>query len=416
MTTTSVPTLEFDHHAPCASHRRGDVLAQVRDHPVFWTESNGGHWVVASHEMVKRVLRDPATFSSLKTDDMQGGDTIPTVIGPRLLPAEVDPPLHRTLRLILTPKFHRRAVDAILPEMEKFIIEVIQDVAAKGEFDIVHDIADRIPAGLMATYLGFPPDNRVPFIRMVHAALELMPHAADPDFGSTPETQEGLAAFERGIATIRSAIADRRVNPTDDLVSHLVAPEFDLDDDTVQWLVFTLIVGGAENPAAMISNSLLYLSQDTALRDRLAADPELIPTACEELLRYTSAAVSLARTATEDVELGGVTIREGDRVLVWLPGANHDPRVFDRPDEVNINRNTHSHVAFGDGPHVCIGALLFRVWFKIMMREILTTMPNYTIDEQSAVRFDDAATMYGWRTMPAKTSCSNLAGAESWAP
>jgi cytochrome P450 len=402
--TQPVPTLDFDHHSSRSSHHRDEVIVAVRDHPIFWTESNGGHWVVASHALAKRVFRDPAVFSSLKTEEMTGGDTIPTVIGPRLLPAEVDPPYHRTLRKILTPKFHKKAVEALAPSTEAFIADVIDAAVAKDEFDVVHDIADKIPAGLMVRYLGFPEEERVPFIRSVQAALNVMPYASDPEFAQSPQMQEGLAAFGHACMVINTLIASRRAEPADDLVSHLVAPEFGLNDEEVLWLTFTLLVGGAENPAAMIGNSLLYLAQDTALRARLAADHSLIPAACEELLRQTSSAVSLARTVVSDVELDGAQLRAGQRVLIWLPAANRDPAIFDDPAVVDIDRPSCPHLAFGDGPHVCIGAPLFREWFHVMLSEILTKMPNYTVDFDNAHRFDDSATMWGWRTMPARAN------------
>jgi cytochrome P450 len=403
-TTAPVPTLDFDHHSVRASHHRDDVLAEVVDHPIFWTEAHGGYWVVTSHALVKRVLRDPESFSSHKTEEMTGGDTIPTVIGPKLIPAEVDPPFHRTLRRILTPKFHNKAVDRIAPQLEELIVAAVDEAVAKGDFDVVHDIANRIPAGSMVVYLGFPEEERVPFIKSVQAALDVMPYASDPEFAQSPKMAEGLAALGHAIGVIQALMAERKAEPVDDVVSHLVNPEFELDDDTIMWLIFTLLVGGAENPAATIGNSMLHLAQDTELRKRLAADHSLIPTAADELLRQTSAAVSLARTVTKDMELEGAQLRAGQRLLVWLPGANRDPRVFDRPAEVDIDRPANPHVAFGDGPHVCIGAALFRMWFHVLLREVLTKMPEYTVDLDRAVRFDDAATMWGWRSMPAHTN------------
>lgn len=404
MGETLTPTIDFDHHSLRAAHHRDDVLAQVRPHPIFWTESHGGYWVVTSHELVKRVLRDPITFSSLKTEEMTGGDTIPTVIGPRLIPAETDPPYHRTLRKSLVPEFNAGAIKRLEPELNDFISSVIDEAVAKDEFDVVADIANRIPAGSMVALLGFPEEERVPFIKSVQAALEVMPYAGDPEFAASPPMQEGLAHFGHAVEVIKSLISSRRAEPREDIVSRLVAPELGFNDDEVLWLTFTLLVGGAENPAAMVGNSLLYLSQDTDLRSRLVADHSLIPAACEELLRYTSSAVSLARTVTQDTELEGAHIKKGDRILTWLPGANRDERVFDHADTVDIDRPSCPHVAFGDGPHVCIGAPLFRAWFRIMLREILTKMPNYSIDLERSQRFDDAATMWGWRTMPASAN------------
>lgn len=402
--TQQKPVLDFDHHSLRAAHHREEVLAQVAPYPIFWTEAHGGYWVVTSHALIKRVLRDHELFSSNKTPEMTGGDTIPTVIGPRLIPAEVDPPYHRTLRKLLTPKFHNKAVEKLLPQLETLIVEAVDEAVAKGEFDVVHDIANRIPAGSMVVYLGFPEEERVPFIKSVQAALDVMPYASDPDFAQSPKMAEGMAALGHAVGVIQALMAERKANPTDDVVSHLVNPEFEIPDDDIMWIIFTLLVGGAENPAATIGNSLAYLAQDTELRARLAADHSLIPAACEELLRQTSSAVSLARTVTRDTEFEGQQLHEGDRLLVWLPGANHDESVFERPAEVDIDRPSCPHVAFGDGPHVCVGAGLFRVWFQIMMREVLTKMPNYTVDLDRSVRFDDSATMWGWRSMPARVS------------
>jgi cytochrome P450 len=402
--SAEIPTLDFDHHSAFTSNHRDEVLAQVSPHPIFWTERHGGYWVVTSYSLVKRVLRDPGLFSSQKTEEMTGGVTIPTVIGPRIIPAEIDPPHHRKLRKILAPQFNRSAIERVRPRLEEMISGIVDEVVAKGDFDVVHDIADRIPAGAIVEYLGFAEDERIPFIRSVQAALNVMPYAADPDFANSPKMLEGLTALGHAVDVIKSLIAERREKPTDDVVSHLVSPEFELDNDEILWVTFTLIVGGAENPAAMIGNSLLYLSQDAELRARLVADHSLIPAACEELLRQTSSAVSLGRTVTQDIEFEGAQLHKGDRLLVWLPAANRDAAVFVRPHAVDIDRPSCPHMALGDGPHVCVGAAMFRVWFDIMMREILTKMPDFVVDLDRAERFDDAATMWGWRTMPAMIS------------
>jgi cytochrome P450 len=270
--TQQKPVLDFDHHSVRAAHHREEVLAEVVPHPIFWTEAHGGYWVVTSHALIKRVLRDHEVFSSHKTPEMTGGDTIPTVIGPRLIPAEVDPPYHRTLRKLLTPKFHNKAVEKLLPQLETLIVGVIDEAVAKGEFDVVHDIANRIPAGSMVVYLGFPEQERVPFIKSVQAALDVMPYASDPDFAQSPKMAEGMAALGHAVGVIQALMAERKATPTDDVVSHLVNPEFGLGDDDIMWMIFTLLVGGAENPAAMIGNSLAYLAEDTELRASETAD------------------------------------------------------------------------------------------------------------------------------------------------
>ena len=402
-TTPDTPVLDFDHHSVRTAHHRDEVLAEVSRHPIFYTEANGGYWVVTSHDLTRVVLRDPQNFSSLKDEDGSGGVTIPTMVGPRLLPAEVDAPYHRTLRRILAPFFQRSAVERMRPAIETLTREAIDRVILKREFDVATDIASVVPARTIVEYLGFPESERVAFISSIHAALDVMPHAADPTWAGRPELVEGMHALGHAIEVINDLIAERRARPTEDLVSFIAANR-EVPDEHIMWIIFTLLVGGIENPAAMISNSLLYLAVDDALRQRLIADPSLIPAACEELMRHITPGVSLARNVTQDVEIGGVNLRTGDRILLWLPGPNHDCSVFHQPAQVDIDRPTCPHLAFGDGPHVCPGATLFRVQFEFLLTEMLRRIPYYTVDLDRVRRYDDAATMCGFKSLPARTN------------
>ena len=409
MSTTEAtkPVLEFDHHSVRASHNRPELLAMVRDHPVFWSEAHGGYWVAASHETVKEVLGDPETFSSEKAEDGSGGDTIPS-IGPRLLPAECDEPRHKELRKLLWEKFNRKAVAELRPMVDLIVTNAIDNVIAQGEFDVIHDIADVIPAGVITSYLGFPESDRIPFIRTVQVVLSLqaalMPGALETM--DQEQLQAGMNAFVSARQTIIELMSERRERPADDLVSCLVnQSDIAIDDDELAFMVFTLMVGGFENPSALIANSMLHLASDRELREALIADPGRIHAATEEFLRYTSAAVSLARTCTRDLDFHGVRMSRGDRVLTWLPGANHDPTVFEAPERYELGRgNVRQNVAFGYGIHRCVGFVLAELEFDLLWSQLLTRVPDFTIDVERCERVDDAHTMYGFRTMPARTN------------
>jgi cytochrome P450 len=391
--TTPVQALDFDHHSARTTNDREQVLAELSQHPIFWTNSHDGYWVVTSHALAREVLRNAAVFSSHKNDDMTGGPTIPTTPGPRLLPVETDAPYHRKFLKVLTPRFTRGAVERLRPWLEEFVADVIDRAVQMREFDIVHDIAEQIPAGAMVKYLGFPDEDRISFIQSAHAMLPASerPYAPDPKFG-----------FDYSVGLIKALIAQRRAEPADDLMSHLISPEFDLDDEEVLWLTFTILTGSSQSPVAFLGNSLLYLAQNPDLRDRLVADPGLIPAAGEELLRQTSSATGVARTVLEDITLGGVQVRKGDRLLVWLPSVNWDPAVFEHPEKADIDRPACPHMAFGLGAHLCTGAALIRTMFEVMMREVLTKMPNYEVDTTGQLRFEDSSTMWGWRDLPAR--------------
>ncbi|MHB8690472.1 MAG: cytochrome P450 [Solirubrobacteraceae bacterium] len=394
--------VDFDHHATEASRDRYTVLSRVGGNPVFYTEAHGGYWVVTTHQLTKHVLRTPEVFSSLKHPDGTGGVTIPTAPGPRLIPAEADGAYHRQLRKILTPKFNRAAAAEMRPRVERVVRQTIDQVIEKCDFDVVHDISDVIPAGVMVEYLGFPEEMRVPFIKSVQAALSVMPLAGPAELADpSEELKAGIESFMYAVNAIREVVARRREEPMDDVVSYLAAAEQTLDDDELLWLTFTLFVGGAENPAAFISNAMIILAEDEALRRRLTRQPDLIPGAIDEFLRVITAGVSLARNVVQDVELGGQQLSAGDRVLLWLPAANHDIGVFSAPAVIDVERSPCPHVAFGDGPHVCVGSWLARLEFQLLFEELLKRMPDYRLHIDRAERFDDAATMYGWRTLPA---------------
>lgn len=388
------PTVEFDHHSREFAQNREGILGELRrSSPVAYTESHGGYWVVSSFELVKRVLGDPETFSSLKQEDGSGGVTIPS-IGPRLLPAEVDPPHHTELRKVLNPLFGKAAVDQLTPVVGEIVTTLVESIWEKQEFDVVHDVADVLPASVMVTYLGFPEEDRVPFIRSIQAAVSM---AALED-----GEESGIEAFASMCSEILRLCEERRQAPTGDLTSQLVHhTDPTLDEEELLWLIFTLLVGGIENTAALISNSMIFLAEDPTLRKELLQDPSLIPATVEELLRFVTPGVSLCRNVTVDVELGGVQLKAGDRVLVSLPGANHDGAMFPQGDAFDVRRSSRQHLAFGYGPHFCVGALLARVQFRILLEKLLAKLPNYVVHLGRAVRFEDAGIMNGWRTIPA---------------
>jgi cytochrome P450 len=223
----------------------------------------------------------------------------------------------------------------------------------------------------------------------------LEPKAIDGDVSE-------MEAFADACQRIMALIEARRAQPTEDLMSYLVThqdPSF--DEEELLWLTFTLLLAGIENTAALFTNAMIHLYKDRPLRDRLMADPSLIPAATEEFLRVYTPGVSLARTVVQDVEVGGVQLVKGDRILVALPGANHDETVFPQGRTVDIDRASRNHVAFGYGPHYCLGAWLARMEWNIMCEAVLRRMPDYVIHLDRAERFADAGIMNGWRTVPA---------------
>ncbi len=403
---SACPVLDFDHHAPINSHDRDTVIRQVRDHPVFYTEANGGHWVITSFPLAKKVLADSRTFTGAKSADGGGGVSIPSV-GWQLLPSEAPDERHRVLRRSLDWMFNKTAVEALRPFVEDTVRRTLDRVIEQGEFDVVHDLAAGIPPAVITHYVGFSDEERGYFIESVAAALSQLDMSdSGGDAPDGPSHQGSADAFADASRRLGELIERRRAEPADDLTSRLIKDtDLALSDLELFSLLFTTMAGGIENPVAMISNALYELGRDTELRAQLIADPDLIPAAIDEIYRWVTPAVAAARTATREVEIGGVTIAEGDRVLVWYPAANHDPNVFTDPERFDIHRaNNRQHLGLGAGSHFCFGFLLARVEMEVTLREVLTRIPDYVIDTDNSHRMPDAATMYSWQTMPARTT------------
>lgn len=390
---SACPHLDFNHRSAEVAQNRDIISRQLLSTPIFYTDAFDGFYVVASYELCRAVLSNADVFSSAKHPDGSGGVTIPPIEA-RLLPGEVDPPLHTLARRAMNPLFSGKGMAKLQVIVDDVVTRAVDKVIAMKHFDVVHDIAEPIPAGVVLGYLGCDPDQLVVAGK---AAQSMMGTAADPD--------EAAKNFKIMTEALRDLVAQRKAKAADDATSFLIQQDsYRFTDDELYWAVFTIAIGGIETPTALIENSLLYIAQHPTLRNRLAADLSLIPSAVEEFLRFFTPGGALARTVTRDFNLGGVDLCAGDRVLVWLPSANIDERVFSQPDEVVIDRpENRGHLALGHGRHFCLGAPLARLEVAAAITQVLTRIPNYQVDLANAQRFDNVGNMYGWWRMPAVT-------------
>lgn len=388
------PVVHFDHHSAAFGQDRTRILRQLRTTtPLAYTESHGGHWVVTSYALATIVLENPEVFSSAKAADGSRGVTIPSV-PVRLLPAETDPPLHTQLRKAIAGAYSPRALKAMEPSVREIVRESVDRIVAKGAFDIVEDIAEMVPPLVGLRHLGFPDEHRATMVGAIKTALHT---------GVPPEAAG--KAFQAACGMMLSFAQSRRQAPSDDMMSTLVGwSDPPLSDEDLMWMGLTLFVGGFKNPGAHISNMLLHLGQDLSLRRRLIQDRSLIPKATNEFLRFYTAGVSVARTVTRNFELGGIGLSAGDRILVLLPSANHDDAAFANAEVFDLERPPQSrHLAFGGGPHFCVGFKLATIMFEVLLNEIFDRIPAYTVDAEKAVRVEDAGIQAGYVVIPAHT-------------
>lgn len=395
--TRSVPVIDFDHHSEEFARDLEGRARNLLEHPIAYTESNGGHYVVSSHELVREVLLDTDTYSSARTTDGAGGLFIPSfpipLPGGALLPAESDPPRHTDLRKVLNPFFSRSACEAMRPQIDAIVAGAIDNIMAKGDFDVVYDLGHVVGPTTMMTYLGFPLELRDRFIDSIRTGYMRKP--GDDDVSDLLE----LAGMVYGV------INDKRANPTDDVASKLIHhDEANFSDVELVSLLVTLLFGGFETTESLIANTLIHLDVDRALRQRLTDDPSVIPGAVDEFLRVITPETTTARRVTRDVELGGVELKEGEFILLVLTSANHDDTVFDTPVTIDPNRKVSQSMAFGFGVHRCIGAIITKIESVAILEQLLARIPDYSLHMDRAKRFPDLSAANGWLNIPASTN------------
>jgi cytochrome P450 len=392
----------FDHHSDEFNLDEREVNADLRSRcPVAWNEKYGGFWYVSSYDAVEQVARDGDTFAhkyepnAADGVNYQGEMGVPRPEGqPPLGIGEVDGPYHLALRRALTPFFSSGAVDKMRPFMEQSVHWFIDQRIVDGRMDLVLDYASPVPAILTMRLMGLPYENWQLYADLFHGVM----NASDAGqynkvIAEVPSLIDGLLKFA----------ATRRASPADDLTSFLVQFEFDgkrLDDNQLVAILWNLIGGGVDTTTSLTALSLLHLGTHRDLRQQLIDRPELYQTAGDEYLRYCSVNKTLSRTVSRDTLLGGQQLRRNDQVLISWFAANPDEREFERADEVVLDRAPNRHVAFGLGPHRCIGAPLARVMFQVMVNAVLERMPDYVVELDGVHQYSGNPSMTGLGKLP----------------
>ncbi|GAA1269270.1 cytochrome P450 [Pseudonocardia aurantiaca] len=405
---------DFDHHSEEFAEHWREQYADLRERcPVARTSRHGGYAVVTRYDDVMRVLRDPATFAcgrDLEFDGRRtGGVTVP--VNPvRMGMMEMDPPESVAYRRVLAPRFSAKAIQEYRPRMAEIVSWTLDRVVESGRIDFVDDLANPLPALVSLDYFGLPLDKWEAYATALHKA-------AYREKGSARAVGELLTDLAGIVAERRRTAGERG-----DIVDRLLTAEIDgatMDDETVTEMLFMLLNGGIDTSTALIASMFRYLGENPDERARLAADPSLIPTAVDEMLRYFTPGTGVARTVMQPVELGGVQLQPGERVLLALGSANNDPDTFPEPDTIRLDRGNNSkHLAFGNGVHRCLGAFLAPAEMIVLLEEVLGRIPDYEIDSVAVLRYPTIPLINGYIAMPATFTPAErvLAGFDSQLP
>ncbi|MGA2930541.1 MAG: cytochrome P450 [Acidimicrobiales bacterium] len=351
--------------------------------PIAHTNRRKSSWLPTRYEDVTAIAHDIEHFSSNKVAVIPGDedeDPNADFDGPNLEyglpPISSDPPLHTWTRRLLLPWFSHKRVDGYVPMTRGLCTKLLDGFADSGQADAATDYAQQIPVRVIAHILGVSPDLSDTFTLWVRDILEFADDAERRQRGA-----EGLLYYFVG------QLEERRANPGDDLLSELLTTEVDgkpVDDGIVLGMAALALIAGVDTTWSAIGSSLWHLATHPEDRKRLVAEPELMPTAIEELLRAYSP-VTMAREVTEDVVYAGCPMKAGDKVLMNFPAANRDPEAFEHPEVVQLDRAHNRHVAFGSGIHRCAGSNLARMELQVALEEWLARIPDFSLAEGAEV-------------------------------
>jgi cytochrome P450 len=367
----------FADPAYCADpHER--VLDLVRNAPpVFWTPRNGGHWMLISHAAIFNAARDTETFSSEMVPKAHmeamlaklppGTPHIPLVV-----PITLNPPEHTKYRAPLNRPFGPKAINALKDSIRALANELIDRVAASGQCEFMRDIAEPLPVSVFLKMMGLPLSRMAEYRELVRA------HLSDPE----PDPRNAVKKLWQITASMRDTLQARREQPQDDIISLLWQIQIDgqpLTMNDMENYCALLFIAGLDTVMNGMGHGVRHLAGDPALQAELRKNPQRINEATEELLRRYTFTIP-PRIIGKDAEFEGVSLKKGERAMLFLPAADLDPKEYPNPEKFDLDRQNSVHIAFNAGPHRCLGSHLARVELQIVYEQMLARLPEFRLD------------------------------------
>jgi cytochrome P450 len=346
--------------------------------PIFWTPRCGGYWVVTSHEGNFDASRDWESFTNefmpkAQIDALLAALPPGTPHIPIAYPINLDPPEHGKYRIPLNGAFSPKAMNALKGDIRALAKKLIAQVAGAGRCEFMSAIAEPLPVQVFLKLMGLPLERLAEYRALVKAYLAGI---NDPDMMAAIGRQQQVAA------AMRDTFIARRDNPKDDLISLLWSTQIDgkpVTMDDMENYGVLLFVAGLDTVMNGMGLGVRHLATDPALQDRLRANPELVAEASEEMLRRYTFTVP-PRKVVKDLEFQGVAMKAGDRLMLFLPGADLDGRHWPQADRYDLDREDKVHIAFNSGPHRCLGSHLARIELQILYEELLAGLPRFRLD------------------------------------
>jgi cytochrome P450 len=380
---------DFDHTDPRWTENPFPIWDELRAaSPVVHTDRFLGCYMPTTYEAVKEISHDTEHFSSRR---VVVRDIRPETVFPSP-PITADPPAHKPSKQLLLPPFTPDAMKKLEPRVRAICSELIDEFIAEGKCDAAARYTKHIPVRTIAHMLGIPEKDGDLFVKWIHEILEL----------GIKDEEILMRAVREMSAYFAGHIEQRKQNPTDDLISTLMNARDKsgqpLSDAHVQGSLRLLLIAGIDTTWSAIGASLWHLAKTPADRERLVAEPTLMPTAVEELLRAYSP-VTMAREVMKETVVSGCPVKPGNMVLLSFPAANRDPAMFPDADKVVLDRKENRHAAFGLGIHRCVGSNLARMEMTVAIEEWLKRIPYFRLDPTGQVKWSEG-TVRGPRQLP----------------
>nr|QVV57681.1 6-deoxyerythronolide B hydroxylase [Myxococcales bacterium] len=361
-------------------------LDQLREETAVYWYPKIHSWFLTRYDDAVTVFRDPVRFSSRRSQNILSSQ-VPADMLEFFAPMVrsfaswfifMDPPDHTRMRNLVGKAFTPRMVDRVRPAVLEVASGLVDSMERAGQADVVRDFAVPLPTMVIARMIGVPVEDCHLFNDWSHRIVAFL-GVGDPSPAVAVAARDGLVAMSD---YFRKLLEERRRQPASDMLTDLLEAkerEDRLSDEEIVATCVFLLFAGHETTQSVISSGAYLLSAEPERVARALAGEEVMRMAIEEVLRYDPPAKAMGRTATEDLQLGGMTIRQGDHLLVSILGANHDPRRFADPHRFDIGRTNNAHLAFGHGPHFCLGAALARMEAHVALTTFLTRLRGWKV-------------------------------------
>ncbi len=389
--------LYYDQYSYEIDDNPYQIWKRLRDEAPVWYNEKYNYWVLSRYDDVLKASMDFENFSSAWGTVLE---MMPDNPGETTLMINNDPPYHDQLRKVVAARFMPANIAVLENDIRDIVTGYLEPLQGQDAFDFVQDFGRWIPMDVISSLLGIPVEDR----RNLNQWADEMLHRAQ---GEEESGEAAMAAAGAIYQYLEGVLADRKTNPREDFLTELAHAEIELEDGSKRpfsdresfEFMLLLAAAGNETVARLLSNTGVLLARHPEQRQKLRDNPELIPRAVEELLRYEPPSPIQFRRLLNDVEYHGVTMKAGDNVALLTASATRDDRHWEDPETLNIERTPKRHLTFGYGVHTCLGASLARLESRIAIEEVLKRIGDWEVDDSGLVR-TRTSTVRGYSHVP----------------